>query len=88
MGTANLWKVCEGRMFSHPTEAQRLIGLPCGRARPEIQKYQLDTSRTLILTGSQRGGVFSPQGSPGHRAELTSPHLGPQVSPSVHAMGP
>ena len=25
--------------------------------------------------------MFSPQGSPGHRAELTSPHLGPQVTP-------
>lgn len=70
-------------MFPHPAEAQRLIGLPCGRARPEIQKRQLDASRTLILTGSQRGGggVFSLQGSPGHRAELTSPDPGTSHQP-------
>lgn len=77
-------KSARGPVFSHPAEAQRLTGLPCRRARPEIQKHQLDTSRTLILMGSQRGGVFSPQGSPGHGAELTSPHPGP---PS-HSRGP
>ena len=74
-------KSARGPVFSHPTEAQRLTGLPCRRARPEIQKHQLDTSHTLILMGSQRGGVFSPQGSPGHGAELTSPHPGPPSHP-------